>query len=198
MITDPDWANEFVIESNQIDPQPGENVPGAPLYDLHHAALMHAIAAGLADRYVLPRELHMMLLPEHPLAGVLRSHQTLIGFRKMLHPQRVPYYTWRWNADVRETIGELRSRPSTEDERQGLLWDLHCELMNIRPFEIYNGRVGRLLLVNHAILLGEEPALVRFAERDDYLNTISSHPSASWVYEPQYLPSSSAIRYREW
>lgn len=195
---DSEWAHEFVIESNQIDPQPGVNAPGAPLYDLHHAALQHVIAMGSADRYALPRDIHRMLLPDHPLAGVLRSHAYIMGFKKMLHHRRVPYYTWRWNMDARETIGEIRSRESTEEERQTLLWDLHCELMNIRPFEIYNGRVGRLLLVNHALLLGEEPVLIRFQERDDYLDTISAHPSATWVHEPMYRPSNLAVRYCEW
>src|SRR5215467_10628722 len=160
-----DWAHAYCVESNQIDPQPGENELGSPLYDLHRAALGHVVSAALDDRYALPRELHEMLLPDHPLAGVPRAQHSMIGFRKMLHPRRVPYYTWRWNTDARETIGELRSRHSTPDERQSLLWDLHCELMNIRPFELYNGRVGRLLMVNHAILLGEQPPLIRFAER---------------------------------
>jgi hypothetical protein len=189
------WAHEFVVESNQIDPQPGENAPGSPLYDLHYAALAHVVATSLEDRYALPRDLHSMLLPGHPLAGVSRSQPITIGFRKMLHPRRVAHFTWRWNADVRETIGELRSRPCTWDERQDLIWDLHCELMNIRPFEIYNGRVGRLLLANHAILLGIEPALIRSDSREDYLARIRSHPSAAWVDEPRYRPS--ARRYRE-
>lgn len=191
-----DWLHEFVVESNRIDPQVGNNAPGDPLYDLHHAALQHCIASALADRYALPRELHSMLLPEHPLGGVVRAQESHIGFRKMLQPHRVPYYTWRWNADARESIGELRWRRSRSEERQNVLWDLHCELMNIRPFEMYNGRVGRLLLVNHAILLGEQPPLIRFSERDDYIDMVRGHLSATWVDEPLYKPS--AIRYHEW
>jgi hypothetical protein len=190
-----DWAHEFVSQSNEIDPQPGDNAPGSPLYDLHYKALTHAVMSGSSERFALPRDLHVLLLPDHPLSGALRTQQCSIGFRTMLHPTRVAHYTWRWNADVRETIGELRSRQSESDDRQELIWDLHCELMNIRPFELYNGRVGRLLMVNHALLLGEEPTLIRFDERDDYVASISSHPSAAWVNEPRFRPS--AIRYRE-
>jgi hypothetical protein len=194
---DHEWAHAFVVESNQIDPQPGENAPGSPIYDLHMQALLYAIRAGLDDCYALPRELHKMLLSDHPSAGVFRTQPIVIGFRATLNPRRVPYYTWRWNADARERIGALRTREeATSEERHDEVWGLHCELMNVRPFELYNGRVGRLLMVNHAILVGEDPWIVPASERADYLDTIHAHPSATWVDEPLYRPS--AVSYREW
>lgn len=191
------WAHEFVVESNLIDPQPGENEPGSPLYDLHMQALLHVIEAGVNDHYALPRELHRLLLGVHLLAGVARTQPITIGFRTMLHPRRVPYFTWRWNADARTRISTLRkSSGSTSGERRDIVWDLHCELMNIRPYELYNGRVGRLLMVNHALLVGEDPWIVHSQDRDEYLATIRGHASARWVDEPLYAPS--AVRYREW
>jgi len=195
---DHEWAHSFVVESNLIDPQPGENAPGSPVYDLHMQALLYAIRAGVNDCYALPRELHKMLLADHLWAGAPRTEPITIGFRRMLNPRRVAYYTWRWNADARERIGALRTRrkDATSEERQDEIWGLHCELMNIRPFELYNGRVGRLLMVNHAILVGEEPWVVPAEDRADYLNVIHTHPSASWVDEPLYRPS--AVCYREW
>jgi hypothetical protein len=193
----PEWAHSFVVESNLIDPQPGDNVPGYPIYDLHMQALLHAIQAGVDDRYALPRELHRMLLGDHPLAGMPRTQPISIGFRTMLHPRRVPHYTWRWNADAREVITALRKKEVLSlEESRGTVWDLHCELMNIRPFELYNGRVGRLLMVNHALLIGEMPLIIYSADRDEYVRLISRHPSAHWVDEPLYVPS--AVRYREW
>jgi len=160
-------------------------------------ALLYAIRAGVDDCYALPRELHKVLLADHPLAGVARTQKCVIGFRSMLNPQRVPYYAWRWNADARQRIGELRTKQdSTPWERYHAIWGLHAELMNIRPFELYNGRVGRLLMVNHAILVGEVPWIVFADDRTDYLATIHAHWSADWVNEPLYRES--AVRYREW
>lgn len=195
---DRDWAHAFVVESNLLDPQPGQNAPGSPVYDLHMQALLYAIRAGVNDCYALPRELHKVLLADHAFAGVFRTQQYAIGFRRMLNPDRVPYYTWRWNADVRGRIGELRTKrkDATSQDRQIVIWGLHAELMNVRPFELYNGRVGRLLMVNHAILVGEEPWIVFARDRADYLGAIHAHSSASWVDEPLYR--TSAIRYREW
>jgi len=195
---DQSWAHTFVVESNLIDPQPGENAPGSPLYDLHMQALLYAIHAGVNDHYALPREAHKILLGDHPFAGVARTQRIRVGFREMLHPRRVPHYSWRWDADARERIGALRTRrqDATSEERQAEIWELHCELMNIRPFELFNGRVGRILMINQAILVGEEPWIVLNEDRTAYLDLIQSHPSASWPDEPLYRPS--AISYREW
>lgn len=195
---DHEWVHNFVVESNLIDPQPGENSPGSPIYDLHMQALLYAIQAGVNDCYALPRELHKMLLGDHPFAGAARTQRATIGFRKMLRPTRVAFFTWRWHADARERIGALRThrKYATSSERQEEIWGLHCELMNIRPFELFNGRVGRLLMVNQALLLGEEPWFVSADNRSEYVAAILSHPSAKWDAEPLYRPS--AVSYREW
>lgn len=192
------WAHEFVLNSNLIDPQPGLNAPGSPVYDLHMSALRYVIEAGLHDCYVLPRQLHKSLLGAHPLAGVQRTEPITIAFRETLSPKRVGYYVWRWNADAKERIDALRMyrKNASSLERQEVVWGLHCELMNIRPFELYNGRVGRLLMVNHAILVGERPWIVYASQRPLYMRVIHTHPSATWVHQPLYRPS--ALRYREW
>lgn len=191
-----DWGRWFVFESNRIDPSVGDNAPGHPSFDAHLEALTEAVSSGLADRFALPRELHAALLPGHPLAGLLRTQPRIIGLREALAPVRVPYFTWRWNADAREQIGAIRTRGGTLEERRSCLWGLHYELMNVRPFELFNGRVGRLLLVNHSVLLGLEPEVIYFEERDAYLEAIREHSSRSWVETPLYKPS--AVCYREW
>lgn len=103
---------------------------------------------------------------------------------------------WRWNADAREQISAARMRETALVDRRQCLWGLHYELMNIRPFELFNGRVGRLLLVNHSILLGLEPEVLYFEERDAYLEAIRTHSSRDWGSTPLYKPS--AVRYGEW
>ena len=161
-------------------------------------ALLYVIHAGVNDCYALPREVHKILLADHPFAGVPRKQPIRLGFRRMLNPTRVPHFSWRWDADARERIGSLRTQRqhATSVERQEEIWGLHCELMNIRPFELYNGRVGRLLMVNQAILVGEEPWFVASEGRPLYLDMIQTHPSVTWVDEPLYRPS--AVCHSEW
>jgi hypothetical protein len=196
---DRDWLDDFVRESNLLDPQPSCE-PGQAGYDLHMEAVLYAVRCAVADCFALPREVHRILLPDHPFGGIDREQPFRMGFRMMLQPHRVPYYCWRWNCDARERIGALRTRrrDAVAWQRQQEIWDLHCELMNIRPFELYNGRVGRALMVNHAILAGEDPWIVPFSSRALYVSTIQQHPSADWVYQPLYRPDPGAVRYTDW
>jgi hypothetical protein len=180
-----DWTREFVTESNQIDPQPGDS--SASIYDWHYEALLYVLSMAADDRYALPREIHRLLLREHPQAGRLRNQSARIACNGVVDPARVPALMFRWNNNVHETIDALRTDDNSVDSdlKRADVWGLHCELMNIRPFELYNGKVGRLLMVNHALLVGVEPWIVPAdLGRDDYFGVIRNHPSFIWAVDP--------------
>lgn len=180
----PDWPHEFVTESNQIDPQPQPSTPGHPIYDWHYEALLYVLRVSVEDRYALPKEIHKLLLRDHVHAGNLRRQRAFIGMNRTVDPIQVPKLMWRWNRHVSDTIDSLRTDDDSiePDLKQADVWGLHCELMNIRPFELYNGKVGRLLMVNHSLLVDLEPWIIPAdLGRDDYFRVIRNHPSFEWA-----------------
>jgi hypothetical protein len=137
----------------------------------------------LEERYALPKEVHRLLLRDHHKAGVLRTERAKIGMRELLTPGKVPQAFWRWNRNVLRVVDGLRSNDDGIDShsKYGQLWSLHCELMNIRPFDLYNGKLGRILMVNHALLIDVEPWIIpAVTGREAYLNVIRKHPSSNW------------------
>jgi len=182
-----DWVHEFVIESNKIDPQPGHADPGNPLYDTHREALVYCIRMASEDRYALPKSLHEMLLRDHPLAGVLRVNNKRVSVNNILLAVHVPHYMWKWNRAAQNVVDALRTDDDSidPDDKINHLWDLHCEFENIHPYELYNGKVGRLLMVNHALLVDVDPWIIPCElGRDDYFNMIRHHPSSLWGSNP--------------
>lgn len=181
------WVDEFVVESNKIDPQPGPNEPGTLVFDGHREAVIYAIRMASEDRYAVPNAVHKLLLRDHPLAGELRSQEVKIGLNKILSPTRVPLCFWRWNRAVHEVIDALRTDDASIDADTKItsVWDLHCEFENIHPYDLYNGKVGRILMINHALLVDVEPWLISCeVGREGYFDVIRSHESALWGVSP--------------
>jgi hypothetical protein len=183
-----DWLHEYVTESNKIDPQPGPNHPGTLVYDGHRAAVLYAIRMASEDRYALPKVVHELLLGEdNPLAGHLREHDIKIGLNEALPAVLVPQFIWAWNRTTHIVIDELRTDDDSIDESDKIsrVWDLHCEFENIHPYELYNGKAGRILMVNHALLVDVDPWIIPCElGREDYFDMIRSHPSADWGINP--------------
>jgi len=181
----PEWVHEFVTESNKLDPQPEFNEPGYWLYDGHRAATLYAIEMAAESRYALPNAIHRLLLKDHPLAEKLRQQEFKIGLNPMVKAWRVPYYMWRWNYSAKSTLDYLR-KPRKEyvdpdpEAKTSKIWALHCEFENIHPYELYNGKVGRVLMLNHALLVDIDPWIIPLEGRELYFDLIRNHPSARW------------------
>ena len=195
-----DWAHEFVRESNKIDPQPGSSEPGTPLYDRHMEAVLYALKMAAEDRYALPKTIHEILMLGHPraaeLAGKNRTQEAKVGINQCLDPILVPQFIWSWNHRVREVIDSLRTDDDSIDPDDKIvpIWDLHCEFENIRPYEIFNGKVGRILMVNHALLVDVNPWIIPCElGREDYFDMIRYHESGKWGLNPpeSYLVGSA-------
>jgi hypothetical protein len=88
---------------------------------------------------------------------------------------------WRWGVDTRQRIEVAREDTVSEDERESMVWNLHCELVNIHPYELYNGRVGRIVMVNHALLTDLSPWVVTLDSRPEYFALLKDHPSSGWA-----------------
>jgi hypothetical protein len=182
-----DWADEFVSESNKIDPQPDPDGPGTVLYDGHREAVVYAIRMAAEDRYALPNSTHQLLLRDHPLAGEPRKRELKIGLNPILKASLVPHCLWKWNRYTHAVIDSLRTDDDSidPDTKISEIWNLHCEFENIHPYELYNGKVGRILMVNHALLIDVEPWIIPCdLGREDYFDMIRQHPSAAWGAHP--------------
>lgn len=181
-----DWIHTFITESNLIDPQLGPCGPGTPLYDNHRNALLYALYTAAEDRYALPTEVHKLLLNGNPLAGQLRKQATKIGINDVLAPQLVKREFWKWNRNLCQTIDSLRTDDNSipEARKKADIWGLHFEMLNIRPYELFNGKVGRVLMVNHALLVDIAPWIIPSKAREEYFNGIRRHPSATWGANP--------------
>lgn len=175
-----DWFYEFVRASNKIDPQPGyENEPGSPRFDRHLTALYHVVEDALESKLAKPREVHTLLMREFlPDAGSYRTTGVRVGPYIKPDPVRVPDMMDEWAERVEAIVG-CEPLPS-EDERREAVWGLHCEYENIHPWVDGNGRSGRLLMVNHAIVMGLEPWIIHYGEEQDYYRRIEAHESHSW------------------
>lgn len=175
-----EWVHEFIVESNKIDPQPGPCEPGSIVYDGHRDAILYAIRMAAESRYALPHSIHRLLLHDHPLK--LRRRDLKIGINYILEARYVPHFFWMWNYSVRRKINEIRlSKKVALEYKIATLWNLHCEFENIHPYELYNGKVGRVLLINHALLIDVEPWIIPCNEgREYYFDLIRDHPSAKW------------------
>lgn len=182
----PGWAHDFVVESNKIDPQEASD---GFWYTSHFDALVYAVRMASADRYALPKTIHEILLRGHPredLAGKLRYQPARVGINSCLPATLVPSFMWGWGRRVHDTVDSLRTDDGgiEEEERVANVWDLHCEFENIHPFELFNGKVGRILMVNHALLLDLNPWSIPCEKREDYFDMIRYHPSAKWGATP--------------
>lgn len=177
-----EWLHEFVVESNRIDPQPEETGIGSPLYEYHRDALMYSLWMATEGRFALPNEVHKLLLRDHPLVLAPRSKKET----DLLPIAHMAYFMWRWNRQVYRMVNAFRADTDTPDDvRWQSVWDKHVELMQIRPYEHCSGKVGRILLVNHCLLIGVEPWIIKGGNsRDDYILNLKRHYSADWAHNP--------------
>jgi hypothetical protein len=180
-----DWLHEFITESNKIDPQPDDG-PGSDVYTRHRDSLLYAIRAGVDDRYALPREVHRLLLgKDEPYE--LRTQPFRIGINDVLPAGMVKKEFWKWNRRLQQAIDLLRTDDNSipAEHKRAEIWGLHCELMNIRPFDSCNGKMGRVLMVNHALLVDLVPWVISCDHgREDYFDVIRTHPSSAWGNNP--------------
>lgn len=182
-----DWVDEFVVESNKIDPQGQPDGPGTVLYDGHREAVLYAIRMASEDRYALPHAVHKLLLRDDPLAEQVRRRDVKIGLNHVLEASHVPRLFWQWNRRTHETIDSLRVDDDSVDPGHAIaeVLGLHAMFENIHPYEVYNGKVGRVLMVNHALLVDVEPWIIPCdLGREDYFDMIRHHPSAQWGIDP--------------
>lgn len=164
---------DFVSESNEIDPQPGfENQPGDPRFDDHMKALKLAIRYGNSNDIADPFELHKMLMgrmwPE--IAGKKRECRIFVGSHEGASPEKITDMLYDWNGHVERMFGSkfLDKRDTTNNKKS--IIQLHVEFERIHPFRDGNGRTGRLLMVNHALVCGVEPWVTEYDKRWEYYN----------------------------
>ncbi len=80
-----------------------------------------------------------------------------------------------------ESILAVLKHAALDQARLESIWDLHCEYENIHPWVDGNGRSGRILMVNHSILVGLEPEIIHYGpEQQAYYRRIEAHPSHQW------------------
>lgn len=173
------WLDEFVEHSNLIDPQPGyDNAPGSPRWDHHIEAALWAINAGNQGELVEPRDVHAILMREFMLdkAGHYRKVDVRVG--RWVKPKwiQVPDLMQLWQDHVEKTLDA--DAIAEEKIDRGTIEGLHCEFENIHPWPDGNGRSGRLIMLNHAIVVGLEPWIIHYGEEQEaYYRMIESHES---------------------
>lgn len=160
-----EWKRQYVLESNDIDPQPGhENVPGDPRYDDHLAALEFVVAEAEAGRLVNPQAVHRILasrlLGLSEEAGLLRECGVSVGGRVCPRPSEVNELLRHWLRKCNRLVVPGAARD--------VIKQLHVDFEFIHPFIDGNGRTGRLVMLNHELLAGLSPSLITYIERGNY------------------------------
>ena len=181
-----DWMHEYVFESNKIDPQPGyENIPGSPRFDDHLVTLQWAVRSALCDIVANPNDCHNLLM--HTFlsdAGKYRTSGVRVGPFVKPNPSRIAGMMSTWDRNVEMALCQGQSRVEIDPHdsvRQEIVWDLHYVYENIHPWVDGNGRSGRILMVNHAMLMGLDPWIVHHGdEQQAYYKRIEAHSSHAW------------------
>lgn len=197
------WFREFVTESNKIDRQvshypkghprwypPHKNEPGDPSYDDHLQSAIQAVTLGLRGQLMAPLACHLGLTLNlrgynADGRGQLRRVPVFVGNKEFPSPDKLGRLLVEWQASVALPLVKFRKNELGMDaeEREALIWRWHVEFENIHPCVDGNGRVGRLLMVNHAVLFGLEPWIVRYDERDAYYRRFDEPLSDHDMYE---------------
>lgn len=164
------FLHSFVHEHNLIDPQPGHlNSPGDPHYDDHLNAAAYVVKLSTLGKRVEPRNIHRRLMRRlkgfEKEAGRFRRWDVQVGGHTCPYWERVPTLLRLWTITLKDIP---RIALLTEEERRAWVWRTHVEYEHIHPFSDGNGRSGRLLMLNHALLVGLEPWYVPYADRYAY------------------------------
>lgn len=179
MITE-EFLKSFVFESNCIDPQPGHvNEVGDPHFDDHLTAAKLVVEYANLGLIAPPNLVHYILTKNltgiSHYAGKLRDVNVGVGNHRCPQPNELHHLLHYWNCDVIRCmaayIGVDNDYEDEEDfykEKENACWGLHVSYEQIHPWIDGNGRSGRLLLLNHSLLLGLEPITVDYADRWEY------------------------------
>lgn len=166
----PYFLEIFVEEHNNIDPQPGHrNEPGDPHYEDHLETARFMVTCAREGHSPHPLIVHKKLMRNllgfDREAGQLRRINVAVGGRRCPAWQDVAELLRDWQITV-DLFPEHRDK--SEEARRDWVWNRHVEFEHIHPFIDGNGRTGRLLMLNHALLLGLEPWYVKYNERYAY------------------------------
>lgn len=167
------WLIDFVTESNEIDPQPGfENERGDPRFDDHMKALKHAITYGNANDIADPFEIHKMLMgrmwPE--IAGKIRTERVSVGNYECPQPDQIVDMLYDWNGHVERMFKDKFFDKKDIVNNKKTVIQLHIQFERIHPFRDGNGRTGRIVMANHALVAGVQPWITEYDKRYDYYN----------------------------
>lgn len=166
-----DFVEHFAYESNLIDPQPGhENRPGDPHFDDHIKAIDLAIDLAsehkIADHNLIHKTLMKNLQGMKKYAGKYRTCGVMVGNRICPDWHIIKNLIKRWENNVNFCISNMKD--ASYEEKEKAAWDLHVEYEKIHPYIDGNGRSGRILMLNHRLLLGVEPIIIEYKNRWEY------------------------------
>lgn len=151
--------HEHVINSNLIE---GVSDPQEVLQSLK--AWDFLCSQTHLDRNIL-LETHRIVManlwPE--IAGRLREVNVRVGLSIKPHFMLVPQLLSHWLRDMDNAI-----RPEFHHIRELHPQVKHIDFENIHPFRDGNGRVGRLLMWWHQKMLGMDPLLIKYEDRESY------------------------------
>ncbi len=167
------FLREFIHESNLIDPLPAGHlsVAGDKYFDDHFDAARYVVGCARDNTPALPLLVHgkitRNLKTGKDTAGLLRKVNVQIGKQWCPTHAHVPSLLAEWLAAVRVEFPVVRKNESEVERREWVL-DKHVDFEHIHPFEHGNGRVGRLLMLNHIMLMDIRPWIFTHEKRDRY------------------------------
>ena len=180
------FSDIFVLESSNIDPQPGYpcKKSGDLMYDNHKAALSIALSDDFQLTPSMPLDLHRILTrgidfyEREGMSGQYRNCDVWIGGDKC-----PPHYLLRellinvWFPTTKRLIDK-----SIDKNYNPLLaaWVSHHIFEVIHPFIDGNGRTGRLILNKVLTDCGEEPIAVFYDDRYKYYKAIQDFRDKYW------------------
>lgn len=175
------WKHVFVLQSNQIDPQPGYigNKPGCQMYDNHRNALDFVLSDGWELSQHTPLDIHRLLTKDIPFfdkdSGKYRTVNVWIGHEECPSPYLIPGLMDVW-FDVTKKLMDDNSRNPVD-----VAWISHHLFETIHPFIDGNGRTGRLIFNKVLHDLGEDGRIIFYMDRHDYYNEIEEFRKYYWT-----------------
>ena len=110
-----------------------------------------------------------------------RKHNTRCGeYRK--EPSKIGMLPKEINRELAELIKDYEQQPAD----MGRILDFHVRFERIRPFDDYNGRVGRVIMLKECLRHDVTPFIIDDKRRGEYNCGI-----AQWDTNPEVLRSAS-------